>query len=189
MLQLKQLCLVLLAGLFPSAVLALWPMPRSLSTGNTAVKLAPMFDIAVDITNPPDDLVEAMQRTKHQLTNDRLQPLVVGRGVANHSAIVKAGELLVLSLSLSSSHGGAGDTPALTIAEEAVKPLLERDESYTLMVPTNDSMATITANTTLGLLRGLTTFNQLWYEQEGTTYTLEAPIEITDRPAFVSWLV
>ena len=44
----------------------------------------------------------------------------------------------------------------------------------------------LSANTTLGLFRGLTTFGQLWYDWDGTTYTLEAPINIVDSPAYVS---
>jgi hypothetical protein len=49
-----------------------------------------------------------------------------------------------------------------SIAEETVKPLEERDESYHLSVPLKGE-ATLEANTSLGLLRGLATFEQLWY--------------------------
>jgi hypothetical protein len=55
-----------------------------------------------------------------------------------------------------------------------------------LHVPSDGSPATLSANSTLGLLRGLTTFEQLWYDLDGAaTYTLEAPITISDAPAFV----
>ncbi|KAG5732634.1 hypothetical protein E4T56_gene16912, partial [Termitomyces sp. T112] len=37
---------------------------------------------------------------------------------------------------------------------------------------------------TLGLFRGLTTFGQLWYDLNGITYTLQAPFDIVDSPAF-----
>lgn len=67
-----------------------------------------------------------------------------------------------------------------------MKDLTTRDESYTLTVPSTGDAATLSANTTLGLLRGLTTFSQLWYYWDGAYYTLSAPIHIADAPAFVS---
>lgn len=76
-----------------------------------------------------------------------------------------------------------------SIAEESVKEITSRSEGYTLSIPADGSSAVLTANSTLGLFRGLTTFEQLWYYYSGTIYTLEAPIQITDEPAFVSVLV
>ncbi|EGN98182.1 glycoside hydrolase family 20 protein [Serpula lacrymans var. lacrymans S7.3] len=60
----------------------------------------------------------------------------------------------------------------------------ERDEAYSLSVPSDGSAAILKANSSLGLFRGLTTFSQLWYEYDGTTYNPEAPIEITDWPLY-----
>jgi len=71
-----------------------------------------------------------------------------------------------------------------SITTEAQKPIEDRDEAYTLTVPSTGGSASITANTTLGLLRGLTTFGQLWYSWEGTTYAIDTPIDIVDSPAF-----
>jgi hexosaminidase len=73
------------------------------------------------------------------------------------------------------------------IAEETALPVEERDESYTLKIPSDGSEATLAANTTLGLLRGLTTFGQVWYQFEDSIYTVEAPFEVTDSPYYVSW--
>jgi hexosaminidase len=53
-----------------------------------------------------------------------------------------------------------------------------------LTVPADGSAATLKANSTLGLFRGLTTFGQLWYDLDNMTYTIEAPISITDAPAY-----
>ena len=72
------------------------------------------------------------------------------------------------------------------ITEEARLPIGNRSEEYALTVPADGSSATLTANSTLGLLRGLTTFEQLWYQYSGQIYTIEAPISITDSPAYVS---
>jgi hexosaminidase len=161
---------------------ALWPMPRTLSTGSQYVKLSPAFGIHVDIQNPPQDLLEAVDRTTSYLWNDKLGRLIVGRGSNDTSALVHAPSLSALTLSLLK---GMSASP---IAQEAVLPLEDRSESYSLKVPADGSCATLTANSTLGLLRGLTTFTQLWYHVAGTVYTYEAPIEIPiDYPAYVSF--
>ena len=74
-----------------------------------------------------------------------------------------------------------------SISQEAVKPLGSRSEEYALKIPPDGSSATISANSTLGLLRGLTTFEQFWYDLNGAaTYMLEAPVSIVDSPAFAS---
>ncbi|KAH7928429.1 glycoside hydrolase family 20 protein [Leucogyrophana mollusca] len=62
--------------------------------------------------------------------------------------------------------------------------LESRNEAYSLSVPSDGSAATLKANSTLGLFRGLTTFSQLWYEYDGAIYTPEAPIDISDWPVY-----
>ncbi|KAK6388583.1 hypothetical protein LTR65_007739 [Meristemomyces frigidus] len=58
------------------------------------------------------------------------------------------------------------------------------DESYTLDVLASGE-ATITAASSIGLLYGLTTFTQLFYEcNGGGVYTTLAPVHITDSPKF-----
>jgi len=59
-----------------------------------------------------------------------------------------------------------------------------RVEGYTLTIPADGSAASLKANSTLGLFRGLTTFGQFWYDLQGTTYTLAAPFNIVDSPAY-----
>lgn len=65
------------------------------------------------------------------------------------------------------------------------KPLAgEVDESYSLQV-TEDGEANIKAASSIGLVRGLTTFSQLFYaHSEGGSYTPYAPVEIKDAPKF-----
>ena len=73
-----------------------------------------------------------------------------------------------------------------SISEEAVQPLGNRSEGYSLYVPDDGSEAIISANSTLGLLRGLTSFEQLWYVLDDVTYTNLAPVTIeNDAPAYV----
>ncbi|PCH40388.1 glycoside hydrolase family 20 protein [Wolfiporia cocos MD-104 SS10] len=159
---------------------ALWPLPRSLSEGTTALRLAPAFHItlAPSVHGAPADLYEAILRTETQLWTDDLGRLVIGRGAGDVSAFEAAAHLSELTLELD-----AGST-VLSITEEAQKPIEQRNEAYTLSVPSNGSAATITASSTLGLFRGLTTFGQLWYEYEGTVYAVNTPVEIEDSPAY-----
>ena len=59
------------------------------------------------------------------------------------------------------------------------------DESYTLNIATNGA-ATITASSSIGILRALETFNQLFYQHSDTgVYTPYAPVAISDAPKFV----
>ncbi|OAX33954.1 hypothetical protein K503DRAFT_480623 [Rhizopogon vinicolor AM-OR11-026] len=167
------------ASLLPSSVLALWPIPTTLETGMTALKVSPSFYFDVQVNGAPADLYEAVGQAQYYLETDKLGRLVVGRGATDTTALASAKTLSCLKLSLTS---GATAEP---IASEAVKPLGTRSEEYALTIPADGSTATLTANSTLGLYRGLTTFNQLFYYYSGVTYTLLAPIAITDTPAYV----
>ena len=174
------LAAALLASVTPGAD-ALWPQPRNLQTGSGSLKLGNRFDITLanSLKHAPSDLRDAVSRTKKFLKNDKLERLIVGRGQADKVTAQSAKELSSLTLSL---ENGAS---VKSITEEAQKPIEARDEAYTLTVPGDGSAASITANSTLGLLRGLTTFTQLWYEADGTTYALDVPISIQDSPAYV----
>lgn len=164
---------VLLAG---SVVDALWPLPRSITSGSSALVLSPTFEI--EVNGPyPQDLQSAVVRTIKYIQNDKHERLVVGRGSVDAIAIKSAKILPSLVVSSKDSN---------TIATEARAPLGTRDEAYTLNIPSDGSPATLSANSTLGLFRGLTTFTQIWYTYKCNIYTVKAPIEISDSPAFVS---
>jgi hexosaminidase len=169
----------LVAGcLLPSGVQALWPIPTTLETGMSALIISPSFYFDVQIEGPPSDLLDAVTQSQYYLENDKLGRLVVGRGANDTTALASAMTLSNLTLSLTSG------VTVESISSEAVKPLGTRSEEYALTIPADGSAATLTANSTLGLYRGLTTFNQLFYYYGGTTYTLLAPISITDTPAY-----
>lgn len=171
---------VVFASVLVSPVVALWPQPRTFTAGTSAVRLSQNFDISIaGIRNPPSDLRDAVTRTKGFLNNDKLERLVVGRGAADATAISSAKTLSKLTVVLGKN------TTTGSIASEAQKPLGTRDEAYFLVVPSDGSGATLSANSTLGLFRGLTTFTQLWYQSQGTTYALNVPINIKDSPAYV----
>ena len=159
---------------------AIWPLPQSFTTGSTPLTLSPSFSIDTSaIEGAPADLTSAANRTLSFLQTDKLGRLVVGRGSGDAAAVSGAQSIGSLKLEL-----GSGANVS-SIAEEAQKPLEERDEAYSLSIPADGSAATISANSTLGLFRGLTSFEQLFYYYNGTTYTVEAPITIEDKPAYV----
>ena len=162
---------------------SLWPIPRQLKTGNTPLKLSRNLQIIADGDAPtiPEDLLGAISRTRQHLRSDKFERLVVGRSSADSHLIEDASELdsLILSLPHGSEMG--------TIASEVTKSIDSRSESYTLAVPTH-GQARLISNSSLGLFRGLNTFEQLWYSKGEEKYLLSAPIEIVDEPAFVSGL-
>ncbi len=160
-------------------VSALWPIPRTMSPGDSPVKLSSKFDIHVRFANPPADLRAAISRTKSSLFAGQLERLVLGRGSADADLLKDARTLVSLELSL------AAGSPVRSIAEETNQPIEAKSESYSLSIPESSASATISANSTLGLFRGLATFEQLWYDYQGIKYTLEGGAEINDGPAFV----
>lgn len=164
-------------------VACLWPMPRFYQSGSTPLALASTFGIDVKISNVPNDLTEAVTRTLSYLKTDQLERLVVGRGAADVARVKNAKQLKSLEL-----HLALGAAKARSISTEAIAPLGSRREEYTLTIPTTGAPAILSANSTLGLFRGLTTFEQLWYTAENISYTLEAPMDIIDSPAFVSYM-
>ncbi|KAF8195383.1 glycoside hydrolase family 20 protein [Pholiota molesta] len=165
---------LLVLGAIIHPALALWPMPRTLQAGTTLVKLSPAFKIDVGVAKPPQDLLDAVSRTTIRLRTDNLQRLVVGRASADNAALTHAPSITNWAVK--------------SIMTEATKDIAERSESYSLNLPSNGGAASIVANSTLGLFRGLTTFEQLWYaDASGNPYAYQAPLTISnDSPAFAS---
>ncbi|CAL1699853.1 unnamed protein product [Somion occarium] len=125
----------------------------------------------------PQDLLDAVARSESGLKSDSFERLVVGRGSADSTAVHRALSLDALVLSLDSGR------LIRSVADEATVSIASRSESYTLSIPAR-GQARLVANSTLGLFRGLATFEQLWYTLDGDKYLLNAPIEIADEPAF-----
>ncbi|TRM62143.1 N-acetylhexosaminidase [Schizophyllum amplum] len=160
-------------------VSCLWPMPRSLTNGSDFLRLSSGFSFSVSIAEAPADLLEAIDRTSSALQSTLIERLVVGRGAADSDTINNAPTLSSLEVSLT------GNLPVRPVSEEAVLPLEERQESYSLLVPSDGSAASLVANSTLGILRGLATFEQMWYVLDETAYTNIVPLSIEgDAPAY-----
>ncbi|KAH9848284.1 N-acetylhexosaminidase [Lenzites betulinus] len=169
----------LLVSISVQHVAGLWPIPKTLSTGTSAVKLSPSFIIRLDLSSAaPEDLLAAISRSQSRLHSDEFERLVLGRSSADAKAVERAHVLTSLSVTLRPG------SLVRDIAQETTRTLDEKDESYELRIPDSQSQAALVANTSLGLLRGLTTFEQLWYDANGTKYMLNGPLSITDKPAF-----
>lgn len=64
---------IIIALFAPTAVQSLWPIPRSLTTGSTTLKVSTSFDITVNVASPPQDLLDAVSRTKSSVLNEKMQ--------------------------------------------------------------------------------------------------------------------
>lgn len=162
------------------AVIGMWPMPHTLTDGTSSLKLARKFSIELALSDVPQDLLAAVADVKSHLKTDAFERLVVGRGTTDAIPVSQAAELPSLRLSLAPQA-----QQVRSIATEATVPLDERSEAYELIIPHDGSQATLAANSSLGLFRGLTTFEQLWYNYKSEKYILNAPLKIIDGPAFV----
>ena len=174
---------------------ALWPLPQAISNGPSTsfLRLDPSFAITLSSNSSsslnlnasaPQDLLDAINRTEGRLWSDKLGRLVVGRGDGDLPAIRSSPALDGLVLSIT-TNGSTVDS----IATEAQKPPEQRNEAYNMTIPSDGSSATLSSETTLGLLRGLTKFEQLWYHAADSsgeeTYSFGVPMDIQDKPAFV----
>ncbi|GAA5980843.1 hypothetical protein JCM10908_003888 [Rhodotorula pacifica] len=163
------------------AAFALWPRPKLHNSGSSFLRLAPDFQIVSDSHQSlPDDLREAVDRTLSLMKSDGHEVLLPGRAEAERQLGTSAPTLHALRFNLKLG-------PFSSISSESNKPYDSIDEAYTLHI--DSSGATLAANTSLGLLRGLQTFGQLVYslpEEDGsaTSYIRNAPHRIEDRPAF-----
>jgi hexosaminidase len=147
--------------LTPHSTHALWPQPRSLQNGTSALRLAPSFTITVAVPNAPADLLAAAQRTHARLFADKLARLEPTHGAADLPALSRANVLPGLTLRLEGD--GVPEWGVRRVAEEACAAFEARREGYSLDVPADGSGAVLSAASTLGLFRGLNTFAQLWY--------------------------
>lgn len=137
-----------------TSTLALWPIPRKLSTGSTPLLLSTSFTIDLgDVESPPEDLKRAVARTQVQLKNDNLERLVIGRGAVDAPSLASGKTLRKLKVSLGPKFDEANGLAS--ISEEATKPIEERNEGYSLTIPADGSDAILTASSALGSVKFL----------------------------------
>lgn len=161
---------------------AVWPQPTTVSNGSTVILLSSSFRIEAP-DKAPRDILAAIDRCVQGLLATQHRYLSVRSGEEffepSESVHVAGQTLRILNL----RYSGAVAHPS--ILEEAVKPVEQRDESYNLTVPVS-GVATLSAGTSLGLLRGLTTFEQLFYRRYSPRSTIcsrtpeQVPLVVAD---------
>ena len=168
----------------------LWPIPTQITSGSNLVLLSPKFTFVSNLDTIPPDLASALIRTKTHLFNDKLGRLTLDRGASDITSSSSTRKHPATLHSLQFFVGETHNIPkgVKDISEEAILKLEDRDEEYSLYLPANGTDAVLRARTTLGILRGLTTFEQLWYTWDDQVYAINAPIEILDRPVYVNLL-
>ncbi|CAD6931866.1 unnamed protein product [Tilletia controversa] len=188
---------------------AIWPRPASLTQGNSTIKI----DVASFHFTPPaglpDDLIKAIQRTEAAIQRDRMSPLVVGRGQDRQSAVEAAPTLQTITIQLGSKSktSASSSVQTITLKSEVIQPVEEYDEAYELYIPSDGTSGLLKASSSLGVLRGLATIEQLFFDLPNTPaadalnpinenpslfnvtanytrYIDGVPLNITDRPAF-----
>lgn len=142
------------------------PLPTQYTTGQDVLCLSPHFEIQLDPSlkgrETPEDMRRAIKRTEEGLWTNRHQYLSIQRGAEFFpSDNLKDGcrhSLRTLRISVE------GDDEIKPIMNSAIRPAEERPdlERYTLSVPLSGP-AVLKAPTALGVLRGLTTFENLFY--------------------------
>lgn len=196
------------------AKLPIVPEPLEYTFGDTLIYLAHDFRITLsdELEHAGGDVRKAADRTEHEVMQQTHQWLSIFRGAEFWRRNDDDGKgfmpctryLDELQISLTPNSDDVRSNRLLTILGGATAPAAERVklEKYELHVPL-DGPATLTAGAALGLLRGLTTFEHLFYrldegdqgdqerevdsledvEMHGRVYAPFAPYHIKDQPA------
>ncbi|KAK8146007.1 N-acetyl-glucosamine-6-phosphate deacetylase [Beauveria asiatica] len=184
----------LVAALAASPVAALWPIPIEISTGNKTL----FIDKTINITYNGAPLAYQPGYSPPAGSNFTSKTIVQGALARSLKAIFDDSYVpWMLHKPGSGFEPQCGPTTynrvqSLTITQtgkddaHTYKPLAgQRDESYSLNV-TIDGRASIQANSSVGVMRGLETFSQLFFKHSagGAWYTTRAPVIIADAPKF-----
>ena len=159
-------------GCQPPPAVSVWPHPREMSVGT-----GPARSVGQDL-----ELVcgeGAHQDDVLQLAMERYTAIIHGTGTREGVGLAEAAPAAGDPLTTLTIRVAGGDA-VLNATKFA-----ELDESYTLTVPATGS-ATLTAETTLGALRGLETFAQTIDYSSQSPQIAAVPVHISDEPRF-SW--
>ena len=196
---------------------ALWPQPSQMTSGKEALRVD-VDALQINLPdNAPADLQAAAKRTVQQIKSGSIAPLIVGRGKERKKEVESAKALKTINVVLgngnekdkrsslepaqvafpeeNSERARSNTSSSMSsIYDDAQKHLQEYDEAYTLSIPSDGSAATLSANSSLGAFRGMTTLSQLFWQMPGSNsssshnssmrYLWGAPFDIQDAPAF-----
>lgn len=204
----------LLFACLANHVLAIWPAPQSFTSGNSVLWIAPSVHVtynggSVWSSSFPYDFYSGtevvvggqMQRPYVASSGDSFSSQAIVDGAISRALrtlftqniipwkLVARNELAEFEPAANSQKtyiASLAITQTRTDNSTTFKPLAGQvDESYSLNVGT-DGTANITALSSTGVLHGLQTFIQLFYQHStgAGMYTNLAPISITDAPKF-----
>ncbi|KAG9671044.1 putative cytochrome 52A4, partial [Aureobasidium melanogenum] len=198
----------LLLSLFVIQVLAIWPLPSKMTTGegvlfvDHTVKF--IYNGAAQVAFPPPDQMPfeqdlnlfASQQGDYGHHNTSTQK-VISTAIKSTTQTLFEQNFVPWKFHPRHSDFEPATNASCTYIETVylkqtdadpaniTKPLAGGvDESYSISIATN-GQATITAASSIGIVHGLTTFTQLFYKHSsGGVYTPYAPVNITDAPKF-----
>ncbi|KAL8787710.1 MAG: hypothetical protein Q9213_002030 [Squamulea squamosa] len=171
---------------------ALWPLPSSYEHGLNVVWLDRDLTFQYAITNQSSSasplpslntatsyaLVQAaIQRAQERLLNDTFVPWKFHPRNVDFEPGSNAMRTLIKNVTIQQNE---------TDSSSVLKPLAgEVNENYTLTISTSGHVD-ITAISSIGILRALDTFTQLFYQHsiDSSVYCPYAPISIADAPKF-----
>lgn len=187
--------IILPLSLLASTACAIWPVPRSLETGDEVLYIDQTVKITYNGGNLPytyeysprpgsdydsKDIVQgAVSRAFTSIFQRNLVPWVLhDRGVDFEPDVYASDKVWVKSIEITQADADDEENPYVLLTEEW-------DESYTLSI-SEDGVAEIEAKTSIGIIRALETFAQLfWKHSSGTFwYTNLAPVAIEDSPKY-----
>ncbi|KAI0966251.1 glycoside hydrolase family 20 protein [Xylaria arbuscula] len=175
-------------------VLAIWPAPSSISTGESTLWIGSSLSVSYNGKNLPWSYGYEPQGSK--FSSIEIVKGGVGRAMNNivHKNFVPW--MLYNRQELAATEPSLGKSKTyithLDITQKGndtaktFKPLAgEVDESYTLKVD-QSGKAAITATSSTGVLRALESFSQLFFQHSKGSYfyTKSAPVSITDKPEY-----
>lgn len=174
-----------------TSVQAIWPIPDSISTGNSTLWIGEVLLV----TYNGDKIPWIRGYIPSKFSSKEIVKGGVSRAVTNILDNNFVPWKLYPRLQLEKTEPGLWKPKTYVSWLEIVqaeadtaktyKPLAgEVDESYNLTVGVNGK-ARISAISSTGVLRGLETFSQLFYKHsQGPIYTNLAPVKISDAPVF-----
>ncbi|KAI0817711.1 glycoside hydrolase family 20 protein [Xylaria sp. FL0064] len=173
-------------------VLAIWPAPSSISTGDSTLWIGPALSVSYNGKNLPWAFGYEPQGSK--FSSIEIVKGGVGRAMNNivHKNFVPwmlygRNELEQTEPSLAKYKTYITHLDITQKGtDKTFKPLAGQvDESYTLKVDKNGK-ASITAVFSTGVLRALESFSQLFFQHSKGAffYTTSAPVSITDKPEY-----
>ncbi|AEO53435.1 glycoside hydrolase family 20 protein [Thermothelomyces thermophilus ATCC 42464] len=179
---------VLLAALQPVA--AIWPAPQSLTTGSSVLYLNQNIKVTYNGESIPytygyvsreltsKEVVQAgISRTLAGIFESKFVPWKLHKRGSKWEPDLSQGQQWIKTLEIVQK---GKDEPS------TFKPLAGQvDESYNLTVSAKGE-AKLAAVSSIGVLRGLETFSQLFYQHSAGTfwYTPFAPVSVQDAPKF-----